>query len=73
MRSLEFEDVLIEKNLVFAEFIDEEQKQELRDFWHQLREEKKDNISVPNHCCYAVFFCCVCATEACFYGWDITL
>lgn len=45
MRSLEFEDVLKEKSLVFAEFIDEEQKQELRDFWHQLREEKKDNIS----------------------------
>ena len=43
MRSLEFEDVLKEKNLVFAEFIDEEQKDELRDFWHQLREEKKED------------------------------
>lgn len=45
MRSLRFEDVLIEKQLDFAAFIDEDQKNELFDFWSQLRDEKQDNIS----------------------------
>lgn len=45
MRSLEFTDVLKEKGLVFAEFMDNDQKKDLEDFWAQLRTEKSDNIS----------------------------